>query len=126
MSRTIWCFRYIKEPDLFHVELDTLARVREETPNLHLMIPFVRTAWELRYCLDEVDASPLGRQRGLPRWVMAEVPSIVYRLPEYPGMGIDGVSIGSNDLTQLMLGVDYVDIGRPGGSHEDPRGPGAG
>jgi pyruvate,water dikinase len=37
---------------------------------------------------------------------MAEVPSIVYRIPEYAAMGIDGVSIGSNDLTQLMLGVD--------------------
>jgi pyruvate,water dikinase len=34
------------------------------------------------------------------------VPSVVYRIPEYAAMGIDGVSIGSNDLTQLMLGVD--------------------
>jgi len=83
-----------------------LARVREETPNLHLMIPFVRTAWELEACLQLVDASPLGRQRGLHRWVMAEVPSVAYRIPEYAAMGIDGVSIGSNDLTQLVLGVD--------------------
>jgi pyruvate,water dikinase len=37
---------------------------------------------------------------------MAEVPSVVHWLPEYAGMGIDGVSIGSNDLTQLVLGVD--------------------
>ncbi|BDT87328.1 hypothetical protein FMUAM8_30920 [Nocardia cyriacigeorgica] len=37
---------------------------------------------------------------------MAEVPSVVHWLPEYVGLGIDGVSIGSNDLTQLMLGVD--------------------
>lgn len=37
---------------------------------------------------------------------MAEVPSVAYRIPEYAAMGIDGVSIGSNDLTQLMLGVD--------------------
>ena len=37
---------------------------------------------------------------------MAEVPSIIYRIPEYAAMGITGVSIGSNDLTQLMLGVD--------------------
>ncbi|MDT5345124.1 MAG: pyruvate, water dikinase [Mycobacterium sp.] len=46
------------------------------------------------------------RQRGLHRWVMAEVPSVVHWLPEYVGMGIDGVSIGGNDLTQLILGVD--------------------
>ena len=70
------------------------------------MIPFVRTRWELEACLELVDASPLGRQRGLQRWVMAEVPSVVYRIPEYAELGIDGVSIGSNDLTQLMLGVD--------------------
>lgn len=100
------CYRYVKEPDLFRLELDILARVREETPNLHIMIPFVRTRWELERCLEIIDASPLGRQRGLHRWVMAEVPSVVYRIPEYAGLGIDGVSIGSNDLTQLMLGVD--------------------
>jgi pyruvate, water dikinase len=38
--------------------------------------------------------------------VMAEVPSVIYRIPEYAELGVDGVSIGSNDLTQLMLGVD--------------------
>ena len=100
------CFRYVHEPDLFELELELLARVREETPNLHLMIPFVRTRWELEACLEMIEKSPLGKQRGLRRWVMAEVPSIVYRIPEYAAMGIDGVSIGSNDLTQLMLGVD--------------------
>ena len=99
-------YRYVREPDLFGLELEVLARVREQTPNLHLMIPFVRTLWELEACLELVDASPLGRQRGLLRWVMAEVPSVVYRIPEYAALGIDGVSIGSNDLTQLMLGVD--------------------
>lgn len=100
------CYRYVREPDLFALELDVLARVRERTPHLHLMIPFVRTTWELEACLEAVDASPLGRQRGLKRWIMAEVPSVVYRIPEYAALGIDGVSIGSNDLTQLMLGVD--------------------
>jgi len=100
------CYRYVDNPDLFNLELQMLARVREQNPNLHLMIPFVRTRWELERCLELVDASPLGRQRGLHRWVMAEVPSVVYWLPEYVGLGIDGVSIGSNDLTQLVLGVD--------------------
>ena len=100
------CYRYIDNPELFNLELQTLARVREQNPNLHLMIPFVRTRWELEKCLELVDASPLGGQRGLHRWVMAEVPSVTYWLPEYVGLGIDGVSIGSNDLTQLVLGVD--------------------
>ncbi|HWO65034.1 MAG TPA: phosphoenolpyruvate synthase [Umezawaea sp.] len=100
------CYRYVKEPMLFGRELDVLARVREQTPNLHLMIPFVRTKWELEACLEQIDASPLGHQRGLHRWVMAEVPSVAYWIPEYAKAGIDGVSIGSNDLTQLVLGVD--------------------
>jgi pyruvate,water dikinase len=100
------CYRYVREPDLFRLELEILARVRDETPNLHLMIPFVRTRWELETCLELIDASPLGDHRGMHRWVMAEVPSVVYRIPEYAALGIDGVSIGSNDLTQLMLGVD--------------------
>jgi pyruvate,water dikinase len=98
------CYRYVREPDLFRLELDVLARVLEETPNLVLMIPFVRTAWELEACMQVVDASPVAGS--LPVWVMAEVPSVAYWIPTYADMGIQGVSIGSNDLTQLMLGVD--------------------
>lgn len=99
-------FRYVSDPELFKLELEALARVRQQTPNIHLMIPFVRTHWELERCLQIVDESPLGRDRKLLRWIMAEVPSVVYWLPHYAKLGIDGVSIGSNDLTQLMLGVD--------------------
>ncbi len=98
------CYRYVREPDLFRLELDVLARVLQETPNIVLMIPFVRTAWELEACLEVVDASPVAGS--LPVWVMAEVPSVAYWIPTYATMGIQGVSIGSNDLTQLMLGVD--------------------
>jgi pyruvate,water dikinase len=98
------CYRYVREPDLFRLELEVLARVLEETPNIVLMIPFVRTAWELEACLGVVDTSPVAG--ALPVWVMAEVPSVAYWIPTYASMGIQGVSIGSNDLTQLMLGVD--------------------
>ena len=98
------CYRYTREPEVFRLELEALARVYAETPNLTLMIPFVRTAWELEACLEIVSESEVGGH--LPVWVMAEVPSVAYRIPEYAAMGITGVSIGSNDLTQLMLGVD--------------------
>ena len=100
------CFRYVRDPQLFQAELAALARTREQYPNLHLMIPFVRTRWELEACLELVSRSPLGGQRDLHRWVMAEVPSVLYWLPDYVALGVDGVSIGSNDLTQLVLGVD--------------------
>jgi pyruvate,water dikinase len=98
------CYRYVREPDLFRLELDVLAKVYDETSNLRLMIPFVRTRWELEACLGIVDSSPLAGV--LPVWVMAEVPSVAYFIPQYAAMGIEGVSIGSNDLTQLVLGVD--------------------
>jgi pyruvate,water dikinase len=100
------CWRYTREPDLFLLELRALAEVRREFDNLHLMIPFVRSGRELAECLAIVDRSDVGKDRGLWRWIMAEVPSVVSWLPEYAKMGITGVSIGSNDLTQLMLGVD--------------------
>jgi pyruvate,water dikinase len=98
------CFRYINDPELFRLELDVLGAVAEQTPNLRLMIPFVRTGWELERCLELVRAH--RRAARLPVWVMAEVPSVAYWIPTYASMGVDGVSIGSNDLTQLILGVD--------------------
>jgi pyruvate,water dikinase len=100
------CFRYTREPDLFALELRALADVRHDFDNMHLMIPFVRTPAELASCLAVVNASPLAGDRHLERWIMAEVPSVVHSLPAYAALGITGVSIGSNDLTQLMLGVD--------------------
>jgi pyruvate, water dikinase len=100
------CYRYVRDPDVFALELEVLARVRDEFGNVHLMIPFVRTDWELRRCLDQIDRHRLGSDRGMRRWVMAEVPSILFRIHDYAAMGVQGVSIGSNDLTQLMLGVD--------------------
>jgi pyruvate,water dikinase len=100
------CFRYTREPDLFALECRALADVRRDFENLHLMIPFVRTAHELETCLALLDASALGQDQRLERWIMAEVPSVVYWLPRYAELGISGVSIGSNDLTQLVLGVD--------------------
>lgn len=98
------CYRYVRDPELFRLELDVLGRVAGETPNLRLMIPFVRTAWELQRCLELIQDHPTARS--LRVWVMAEVPSVVFWIPAYAQLGIEGISIGSNDLTQLMLGVD--------------------
>lgn len=100
------CFRYVLNPDLFELELKVLQKVREQDKNLHLMIPFVRTLWEFEACKKLIDSSELGRDRDMQLWVMAEVPSVVWRLEDYARAGINGVSIGSNDLTQLVLGVD--------------------
>ena len=100
------CYRYVLNPDLFELELKVLAKVREQDKNLHLMIPFVRTLWEFKKCKQLIDKSELADDREMELWVMAEVPSVVYWLEDYVKAGISGVSIGSNDLTQLVLGVD--------------------
>lgn len=100
------CYRYTREPDLFALELEAVKQVRERFPNLHLMIPFVRTGSEFRACKRLIDESGLTQDRGFQLWVMAEVPSVVTWLEEYVQLGATGVSIGSNDLTQLILGVD--------------------
>lgn len=100
------CYRYVEEPDLFDLELRAVRQVREEFDNLQVMIPFVRTGWEFRACKALIDRSGLTGQRHFELWVMAEVPSIVSWLDEYVRLGVTGVSIGSNDLTQLVLGVD--------------------
>ncbi len=101
------CFRNVAESDLFGIELAAITHVWESgLSNLHLMIPFVRTTGEFARCAALVKASGLMDRRGFELWVMAEVPSVIYHLEDYARLGIAGVSIGSNDLTQLMLGVD--------------------
>ncbi len=100
------CYRYTREPDLFALELRAVKQVRERHPNLHLMIPFVRTGSEFRACKRVIDESGLTQDPTFQLWVMAEVPSVVTWLAEYVRLGATGVSIGSNDLTQLVLGVD--------------------
>jgi pyruvate,water dikinase len=99
-------YRYVQDPQLFRLELEVLRAVRSEHSNVQLMIPFVRTASELRACKRMIDESGLSDEKGFQLWVMAEVPSVIYWIDEYAEIGVHGVSIGSNDLTQLMLGVD--------------------
>ncbi len=102
--------RYIREPDLFELELRALELVRAEHPNLHLMIPFVRTPDEMAQVVRQIDDYGLARNAGEPGgfqlWMMVEVPANVMLLDEFIDCGLDGVSIGSNDLTQLTLGID--------------------
>jgi pyruvate,water dikinase len=99
-------YRYVRDPGPFRLELELLKRVRGDFPNVHLMLPFVRTGSEMHACKRLIDESGLTADPNFELWVMAEVPSVVYWLEEYTGLGVHGVSIGSNDLTQLVLGVD--------------------
>ncbi len=102
------CFRYIKEPDLFKLELKAIKLVREkyDLRNLHLMLPFVRTVQELLDVKELIKSEDLERSNDFKLWMMVEVPSNVILIEEFIAAGIDGVSIGTNDLTQLTLGID--------------------
>ena len=99
--------RYVREPDLLQLELDAVGRVYDAGySNLHVMLPFVRSARELGACREIVEETGLLDRPGFELWVMAEVPSVLFNLERYAGLGVAGISIGSNDLTQLVLGVD--------------------
>jgi pyruvate, water dikinase len=99
--------RYTREPDVFALELAALRQVWDTgLRNLHVMLPFVRTTRELRRCRELVAESGLLDRAGFELWVMAEVPSVLFNLEEYARLGVTGISIGSNDLTQLLLGAD--------------------
>ena len=99
--------RYTEEPDVFDLELDAIGRVWEAGhTNFHVMLPFVRTARELERCRQLIAQAGLLDLPGFELWVMAEVPSVLFNLERYAELGVAGISIGSNDLTQLLLGAD--------------------
>jgi pyruvate,water dikinase len=100
------CSRYVRDVDAFRLETEAIKRVRKEFRNLWVMIPFVRTPKELRGVVQLLEAEGIRRTDDFKLWMMVEVPSNVILLDEFIDAGIDGLSIGSNDLTQLTLGID--------------------
>ncbi len=100
--------RYIAEPEMFALELEAIKKVREEydLKNLWIMIPFVRTVSEMAECMKMIEKGGLRQGPDFKIWMMCEIPSNVILLDKFLDLGIDGISIGSNDLTQLTLGVD--------------------
>lgn len=99
-------FRYVKDPDVFKLELEAISRVREKYRNFHLMVPFVRSPRELQAVREIVSEKGLFNDPHFKFWMMVEIPTNVILLEKFIEVGIDGVSIGSNDLTMLILGVD--------------------
>ncbi|MBI2074984.1 MAG: phosphoenolpyruvate synthase [Candidatus Levybacteria bacterium] len=101
-------FRYIHDPEVFELELEAIKKVRDKMgyKNIWLMLPFVRTVKELIAVKKIVSASGLYRSSNFKLWMMVEIPSNVIMIEKFIYAGIDGVSIGSNDLTMLILGTD--------------------
>ncbi|MEA3513878.1 MAG: phosphoenolpyruvate synthase [Nanoarchaeota archaeon] len=94
--------------DAFALECKAMKKVRDEMglSNVKLMIPFCRTVEEGKKVLREMEKQGLKRgKNGLEVYVMCEIPSNVILADEFSKI-FDGFSIGSNDLTQLTLGLD--------------------
>ncbi|UCC90436.1 MAG: phosphoenolpyruvate synthase [Dehalococcoidia bacterium] len=98
--------RYITDIEVFKLELEAIKKVRQKYANLWVMIPFVRTVDELASTVRIMESEGLKRTKNFKLWMMAEVPSNFILLEKFIEVGIDGISIGSNDLTQLILGID--------------------
>lgn len=101
------CARYIIDRKTFQMEIQALKIVREMGyKNIHLMIPFIRHPQELVEIKKMLAAEDMDKLPSFKLWIMVEIPSVAIRLKEYIALGIDGISIGTNDLTMLTLGVD--------------------
>lgn len=100
-------YRYIANPEVFNLELLAIKKIWEKGySNLHLMIPFIRVPWELIRIKALIKKMGLFNYPEFKLWIMVEVPSAALNLEEFIKVGIDGVSIGTNDLTMMLLGVD--------------------
>ncbi|MGF1490882.1 MAG: putative PEP-binding protein [Microcoleaceae cyanobacterium] len=92
---------------LFDLELAVLSRLHQlgET-NIHLVLPFVRSVEEFSAYARRIDPTGLNSNPRFQVWLMAEVPSVLFLLPDYVKAGLQGIAIGTNDLTQFLLGID--------------------
>jgi pyruvate,water dikinase len=99
-----------RDPDAFRAELAAVSTVRAEGfTNVNLMLPFVRWPDEIVWAREQLEIAGLGPDSGLKLWMMVETPAAVLRAAEFAEL-VDGVSIGSNDLTQLLLGLDRDNV----------------
>lgn len=92
----------------FKLEIAAVKKVRNEMglKNLWCMIPFNRTVEEFLKIRDLMQQEGLKQDEDFKLWIMAEVPSNILLADEFCKAGVDGFSIGSNDLTMLILGAD--------------------
>lgn len=99
-------FSYQLSPKLFQLELAAIAQVQKAGyDNLRLILPFVRAVEEFTSCRQYVEQAGLMQVPDFQLWIMAEVPAVLLLLPDFVDAGVQGISIGTNDLTQLLLGV---------------------
>ena len=101
--------RYISQwyEKAFRLECKAIKKCREEwkLQNVWVMLPVIRTVWEAKKCLAIIKEEGLESSRDFQIWFMAETPSIAIMADDFSKL-CDGLSIGSNDLTQGILLID--------------------
>lgn len=98
--------RYLVDEKVFAAEIKAINKVNQKFDNLILMLPFVRVPHELVAIKQVLKDLNYYQQGSKKLWMMVEVPATAILLESFLEIGIDGVSIGTNDLTMLTLGVD--------------------
>jgi pyruvate,water dikinase len=103
------CSRYISKwyQKAFRLECQAIKKCRTEwgLKNVWVMLPMVRTLWEVKQVLEIMKEEGLERNRDFKIWLMAETPSLAIMADEFSKL-VDGFSIGSNDMTQGVLMID--------------------
>jgi pyruvate,water dikinase len=103
-------YSYLVDPTLFDWEIGILVELYENGyDQIRLVLPFIRSVDEFVFCQQRVQSLWPKRLPPLPLWIMAEVPSVIFLLADYVQAGIEGILIGTNDLTQLLLACDRND-----------------
>ena len=98
---------YTLDSTFFDLELQALRRLQLMTAtDIHLVLPFVRDVSEFRWCRERVIDAGLTRIPSFRLWIMAEVPSVIFQLADYVRAGVQGIAIGTNDLSRALLGID--------------------
>ena len=100
------CSRYTREIEVFRMEIDAIKKVCETYDNLYVMLPFVRFVSDIEQLRNIFVSEGLYNFPKFKLWMMVEVPSNIILIDKFIDAGVDGISIGSNDLTQLILGID--------------------
>ncbi|MGB3536064.1 MAG: putative PEP-binding protein [Microcoleaceae cyanobacterium] len=95
---------------LFDLEIAVLSQLHQwGYNNINLILPLVRSVEEFSVYQYWVKQAGLTQNRHFQLWIMAEVPSVLFLLPDYIKAGVEGIAIGTNDLTQFMFGINRND-----------------
>lgn len=100
--------RYLREPELFDLELRAIKQVRNKRGlrNLWILLPHLTNSLNLEHMKQVLASHGLHRSPSLKLWIMIDIPTNVISLEKYLALGIDGVSIDADALTTAFLGID--------------------